>query len=106
MIGFFVSSSKRLPDPCHTQESESTVFLLEEQDEQTDDDGEECNTFDERGCHDHVRTDIAYAFGLTGNGFEGAGADLSNTDTCSDGCDTSTNTSTHLGNGSKVCCFL
>jgi hypothetical protein len=43
------------------------------------------NPFHERRCEDHVGTNVVRSFRLAGDAFHGAFTDLTDTDTCTDG---------------------
>ena len=60
---------------------------LEEEAECADDDCEKGDTFDECGDDNHVASDIASCFGLTGDGIHGRATDFTDTDTCADCCE-------------------
>ena len=52
-----------------------------------DDYGEEGNTFDKSRNHNHAAADVTGSFRLTGDGLHGGGANLTDTDTCTNCCD-------------------
>lgn len=52
-------------------------------------------TLNESGSQDHVCTDVAGSFRLTGDTFNGFTTDLANAETCADNCEACTNCCVH-----------
>ena len=69
---------------------------LDKENQQTNHNGEEGNTFDQGGCDNHVGTDVSTDFRLTCQGFQSTFTDVTDTQTCADGSDTGTDTGTHF----------
>ncbi|HWV65203.1 MAG TPA: hypothetical protein VN105_05090, partial [Chitinophaga sp.] len=72
----------------------SKKFGLQNYRQQTSDYTEESNTLNQRSSQDHVRTDVVSSFWLTSDRLQSALTDVTNTNTSSDSCDTSTNSTT------------
>jgi hypothetical protein len=70
------------------------LLCVLEDGKQTDDHGEEGNTFDESGSDNHSGTDSTSGFGLTCNAFHCALTDFADTETGTDGGKTCANTGT------------
>ena len=59
-------------------------------------DGEEGATLNESRGQNHVRLNLTSSLGLTGNSVHSASANLTNTQTCTDCCNTCTDTAAQL----------
>jgi len=73
-----------------------TLKCLRNCDEQTDHNGEQGDTLDKSGGQDHVGTDVTGHFRLAGNGRHGITANVTNTETGTDGGETGTDSGAHL----------
>ena len=71
--------------------------------QKADNHGEECNTFNEGGCNDHGRTDVATSFWLTGHTFHSTLTNLTDTQTCSDSGQTCSDGCTEITPGHLGC---
>ena len=82
-------------------------WVLCHSDEQAHHNTEQGDTFHEGGGQDHVGTDVAGYFGLTGEGLESTLADFTDTDTCADGGEACADTSAHFTDActSIRCCL-
>ena len=76
----------------HTNEP----LYLQYDGQDTCDNPEQSHTFYEGGCQDHVRTDITRCFRLTGDAFNSATTDLTDTYACAESCETCANGATSL----------
>jgi hypothetical protein len=68
------------------------------------DDREQSDTLNQYARNQHIRTNVIGRFRLTRNGFNGGTTDFTDTDTGSDGCDTSAKSGTQFGESCEGSC--
>ena len=79
--------------------------LLEHYGQQADNDAEQGCTLDHTGDYDHAGTDVSGGFGLAGDGLHCGCADLSDSITCSKGCESCCDCCTGLSDGRTSYCL-